>query len=98
MNPVIGKIDIERLLSTVMKLEKTKVKKKEAGYGPFFIKTMSDLPDNFPIQQKDRWFCKEIFSILFKKQPSLLLSGEAIWQSSDSSLSIELHAQTHGAL
>ena len=37
-------------------------------------------------------FRKVIFSILFKKQPSLLLKWEVIWQANDSSLSEELHA------
>ena len=31
------------------------------------------------------------YLIYFKKQPSLLLNGEVIWQASDSSLSKELH-------
>ena len=44
------------------------------------------LPDNFPIQQKDRFFCKATFLNLFEKQPSYLLNGEVIWQVSDSSL------------
>ena len=51
----------------------------------------SHLPDNFPIQQKDRLFCKAIFSFLLRKQPSLLLNGEVIWQASDFPLSKELH-------
>ena len=34
-NPVIGKIYIEHLLSTVLKFEKTKIEEKEAGNGPF---------------------------------------------------------------
>ena len=33
-NPVIGKIYIQRFLSTIF--EKTKIKKKEAVNGPFF--------------------------------------------------------------
>ena len=51
----------------------------------------SHLPNNFPIQQKDRLFCKAIFSFLLRKQPSLLLNGEVIWQASDFSLTKELH-------
>ena len=43
---------------------------------------LTGLPDNFPIQQKDRLFCYVIFLILFKKQPSLLLDGEVIGQAS----------------
>ena len=39
---------------------------------------VSGLPDNFPIRQKDRFFCKTIFLILFEKQPSLLLNGEKV--------------------
>ena len=33
------------------------------------------MPDNFAIQQNDRWFCQAIFLSLFLKQPSLLLAG-----------------------
>ena len=35
-------------------------------------------------------FCKAIFYL--QKEPSLLLNGEVIWQTSDSSLTKELHA------
>ena len=58
----------------------------------------SHLPDNFPIQQKDRLFCKAIFSFLLRKQPSLLLNGEVIWQASDFSLTKELHAETFSTI
>ena len=50
------------------------------------------MPDNFPIQQKDRLFYKATVLILFEKQPSLLLNGEVIWQARDSFLTKELHA------
>ena len=36
-NPFIGKIYIEHLF-TFNYIEKTKIKKKEAGYGPFYKK------------------------------------------------------------
>ena len=40
-----------------------------------------DLPENFPIQRKNRWwFYKAIFKSYFIKGPSLLLNGEVIWQ------------------
>ena len=35
LNPVIGKIYIEHCLPKVNSIEKTKIKKKEAGIGPF---------------------------------------------------------------
>ena len=47
------------------------------------------MPDNFPIQQKDRLFSNAIFLNLLLKQPSLLLNGEVIWQAK------ELHGQTN---
>ena len=40
LNPVIRKINIEYLF-TVNCMEKTKLKKKEAGSGPFFLKKVS---------------------------------------------------------
>ena len=40
-NPVIGKIYIQRFLSTIF--EKTKIKKKEAVNGPFFKKSANGL-------------------------------------------------------
>ena len=57
----------------------------------FKLRGVIGLPDNFHIQQKDRLVWKSIFLILIlKKQPSLLLYGEVIWQASDFSLSKEL--------
>ena len=41
------------------------------------------MPDNFPIEQKDRLFVARQF-FYFKKQPSLLLNREVICQASDS--------------
>ena len=53
---------------------------------------VTGLPDNFPVQQKERLYCKPIFFILFEKN-QLIVEWEDIWQSRDFSLSIELHAQ-----
>ena len=57
----------------------------------FRSRGVTSLPDNFTIQQKKSCFWKAIFKILFKKQSSLLLNGEVIWQASDSPFSKELH-------
>ena len=40
-------------------------------------------PDNFPVQQKDGFFCKAIILILFKKATSVLLNWEVIWRASN---------------
>ena len=45
-----------------------------------------------PLNKKIGCFCEAIFVILSLKQPSFLLNGEVIWQTSDYSLSKELHA------
>ena len=41
-NPVIGKISIRQLF-TVHCVEKTKIKEKEAGNGPFFFKKNNEV-------------------------------------------------------
>ena len=51
------------------------------------------MPDNFIIRQNDRFFERPSFLFNFKKQHSLLLSGEVIWQLTDSSLSKELNGK-----
>ena len=54
-NPVIGKVQIEHLLSTVLK--RRKIQKKEAGYGPFkkdILKFPKQLGTMFQFQNKIR--------------------------------------------
>ena len=89
-------------------IEKTKIKEKEAGNGPFFKKSLIVPPKSWssldkeeslacqitsPFNKKMGAFCMATFLIYFKKQLSLLLNGEVIWQSSGSSSSKELHSQ-----
>ena len=61
----------------------------------FSKKGVTGLPDNFPIQQKDRLFLQgNIYNFIFKNNPAYCWMGEAIWQASDSSLTEELHGKT----
>ena len=102
-NPVICK-----KLFPVNCIEKTKIKEKEARNGPFFKTSLIVPPKSWssldkeeslacqitsPFNKKMGAFCMATFLIYFKKQLSLLLNGEVIWQSSDSSSSKELHSQ-----
>ena len=41
--------------------------------------SLTGLPDNFPIQQKDRWFCGQNFNFYFKKTTQLIVE----WRSLD---------------
>ena len=42
----------------------------------------------------DHCVCYLFLIFFIKKQPSLLLNGEVLWQASDSSLSKELHVSS----
>jgi len=67
---------------------RTRDRRKEAQTIELFFKQESfiGLPNNFPIQQKDRLFLTQTFNIFFIKQPRLLLKGEFFWQASNSSI------------
>ena len=63
----------------------------------FSSKGVTGLPDNISIHQNDELFYyKAIFFLYFKIQPSLLLNGEVIWQSSDATLTKDLHVKILG--
>ena len=52
--------------------------------GALKLKGVTGLPANFPIQQKERLFCKAYFLILLNKTTKLIVNGEVIWQANDS--------------
>ena len=44
-----------------------------------YLQGSSGLLDNFPIQQKDRLFCKAIFLILYSKTSHLIVEWRSYW-------------------